>query len=150
MVSTGYLKYTNGWKKRQVFNKRKDKPLEKKELVDTPSAIHGREKRKKFAKLKSKYSCVVCGFRGNECPPAIHFNHRDPNKKYMTVSHVFERHGFGQQLYDEIDKCDPLCATCHHIHHYTWGETAGEYKDGQFVPYHTVPEEESPLEKFMV
>jgi hypothetical protein len=61
-----------------------------------------------------KKECSKCG---ETFPPALDFHHRDPQEKLFSISdfvrqqHIWKRNL--QELYDEIEKCDVLCATCH-------------------------------------
>lgn len=56
--------------------------------------------------------CKECGYAGH--PAALNFHHRDPSTK------SFELSANGLLLaarWDEVKKCDLLCANCHSIRH---------------------------------
>lgn len=65
-----------------------------------------------------KRECVVCG---EDYLEALDFHHRDPLDKLFCISEFYTlqrvKVPYGglnaEALFDEIDKCDVLCATCH-------------------------------------
>ena len=78
-----------------------------------------KEQREKFKKYKAKLSCFFCGFSH---PAAIDFHHRevegDPKVHELLSSGKYKR------MWEEIEKCIPLCANCHRIYH--WMEQEGK------------------------
>lgn len=74
-----------------------------------------------FNNYKSTIVCVECGFNH---PAAIDFHHIDATTKTASVA-MMMRDGLGiDTVKKEIEKCVPLCANCHRIHHWE------EYKNG--------------------
>lgn len=59
--------------------------------------------------------CIKCGY--DEHIAALEFHHRDPSKKYYTISTKLREYSF-EDLKNELDKCDLLCSNCHKILHY--------------------------------
>jgi len=55
------------------------------------------------------HPCVDCG---EPDPLVLDFDHRDPEKKIMTVSLLVSRVR-KERLIEEIEKCDVRCANCH-------------------------------------
>lgn len=73
------------------------------------------KQRKQLVEYKKQLSCVRCGFDDHR---ALIFHHIDPATKDFAIGQVI-RHGFSMaSVLDEIDKCEVLCANCHHIEHY--------------------------------
>lgn len=62
--------------------------------------------------------CQICGY--DKCEGALHFHHRDPKEKEFTLSQVnLNDTNFSiKKMYQEVDKCDLLCANCHYEQHY--------------------------------
>lgn len=57
--------------------------------------------------------CAGCGYA--EDPARLHFHHRDPATKAMTIS---EATNYGwSRLWAEVAKCEVLCAGCHQARH---------------------------------
>lgn len=55
--------------------------------------------------------CENCGY--DKCEAALQFHHRNPEEKEFNLSHInFATYDI-EKLYEEIDKCDLLCANCH-------------------------------------
>lgn len=79
---------------------------------------------KKRAKGKRDYindhkdrPCKDCG---QSYPPyCMDLDHRDPSTKKFKPSNL-TKHSW-QKLYDELEKCDVVCAICHRIRTYTQG-----------------------------
>ncbi len=60
--------------------------------------------------------CVRC----TETDPAcLDFHHVNADEKEMTVSSMISYGYSKEQLLDEIEKCEVLCANCHRKQHYT-------------------------------
>ena len=57
--------------------------------------------------------CSDCGWSGNIA--AFQFHHKDPSKKEFTIS-TSPRVSW-EKYWNEIEKCDLLCANCHAIRH---------------------------------
>ena len=61
--------------------------------------------------------CEKCGY--DKCEGAFHFHHIDPSEKEFNLSHVNLSSNFNmQKFYEEVDKCELLCANCHAEEHY--------------------------------
>ena len=83
-------------------------------------------KRRREAKIKAvEYKgnkCQDCGIEhiANYNTSIFQFHHRDPNEKDFAVSQINMR-SF-DNFKQELDKCDLLCANCHHILHWSLKE----------------------------
>lgn len=69
----------------------------------------------KFAwvrQYKTDSTCLRCGFEDYR---ALHFHHRDPTTKVMTIANALRDGWSDERLMTEIEKCDVLCANCHSI-----------------------------------
>ncbi len=60
-------------------------------------------------------SCISCGYK--KCTAALEFHHRVPETKKFSIVHAWTK-GFKQEVIEELDKCDLLCANCHRETHY--------------------------------
>ena len=58
-------------------------------------------------------ACVVCG--GSFHRAAMDFHHRDSNQKDIKLN----GHTVWENIVDELDKCDLVCANCHRVIHCT-------------------------------
>lgn len=62
--------------------------------------------------------CKKCGY--NKCEGALQFHHVDPSKKDFTIAQVNLSTTISiQDIFNELDKCDLLCANCHAEIHFT-------------------------------
>lgn len=83
-----------------------------------------RQKRNRFQiredlKTKAGGKCCKCGY--NKCLAALQFHHRNPKDKlFIITDYLWGRtKGYNDQdLLEEVDKCDLLCANCHAELHY--------------------------------
>jgi hypothetical protein len=66
-----------------------------------------------YAGLKAGLACSVCG---ETHPACLDFHHRDPYKKSFNLAEGWKTRTW-QEILDEVDKCDILCANCHRKHH---------------------------------
>lgn len=57
--------------------------------------------------------CIDCGWSGNIA--AFQFHHKDPNEKDFTIS--TSPKVSWEKYWEEVEKCDLLCANCHAIRH---------------------------------
>ena len=78
------------------------------------------ENRNWIRELKSNLSCVRCGF---DNPAALHFHHKDPKQKDITVGNASSSGWSRKKIELEISKCEVLCANCHAIEHSNQGVT---------------------------
>lgn len=64
-----------------------------------------------------KKECQNCGWSGS--PAALHFHHKDPAKKEFLLSdiRIQSLQEVEKNIIDEINKCELLCANCHHNEH---------------------------------
>jgi len=85
----------------------------------TPVQANGLEyvsvKQVNYIIREAKNECLKCG---ETFKPALDFHHRDPLSKLFEISNFTRkdqamRRRTMQELFDEIAKCDVLCATCH-------------------------------------
>lgn len=58
--------------------------------------------------------CCRCGYDTNI--HALHFHHRNPEDKKIKVADELHSRSI-EKLFEEVDKCDLLCANCHIIEH---------------------------------
>src|SRR4051812_43659419 len=66
-----------------------------------------------FREIKSQFVCITCGESHIAC---LDFHHRNPEEKLF---HLGNRLFYTkQEVLDEIQKCDVLCANCHRKLHY--------------------------------
>lgn len=63
---------------------------------------------------KETHPCK-CGYAH---PAALQFHHRDPSTKRFALSEAVWKTKSIENLQQEIDKCDILCANCHAVLHY--------------------------------
>ncbi|MCZ2109498.1 MAG: hypothetical protein LC118_08015 [Dehalococcoidia bacterium] len=82
---------------------------------DNPGRPHVNVERGRAALAAARAGgCIRCGYNDN--PAAIQLHHRDPATK---VRGALTPHTSLPRLQREIAKCDPLCANCHSIEHYS-------------------------------
>lgn len=67
-----------------------------------------------FQGVKLKLQCANCGFAH---PAALDFHHHSDDKE-DTVTVLLHRGKSKENILAEMNKCTPLCANCHRIHHY--------------------------------
>ncbi|HEU0036789.1 MAG TPA: hypothetical protein VFQ53_39540 [Kofleriaceae bacterium] len=70
-----------------------------------------------WAELKATKSCESCGEAAPEC---LHFHHREPSRKQITLADVISAGWARERILDEVAQCQVLCANCHAKHH--WDE----------------------------
>lgn len=79
-----------------------------------------------------KDKCDICGY--NESNQSLHFHHRNPNDKNFTVSRYLKSkriitvNDIEMEVFDELNKCDLICANCHEELHFD-KEKFEKYKD---------------------
>lgn len=69
--------------------------------------------KKRFEDFKRTLSCVECGFSGEDCPWAIEFDHKDPQEKSASVSHLVSSGYSWDRIMEEVAKCEPVCSNHH-------------------------------------
>src|SRR5690606_25807547 len=62
----------------------------------------------KWAKDQRGNKCEKCGYSN---PTALHFHHREPEKKLFMISKAIGK--TLDLIQEELDKCDLICANCH-------------------------------------
>lgn len=87
------------------------------------------ERRTQVDQFKLREGCIRCGYA--EHPHALHFHHRDGGDKEANISRLISREGSTKRLWDEIAKCDVICANCHAVLH---AERAGWIKQEDLSP----------------
>ncbi len=61
--------------------------------------------------------CERCGY--DKCEAALQFHHKDPAQKEFTISSInLSKELILEDLYEEVDKCELLCANCHSEEHF--------------------------------
>jgi len=68
------------------------------------------KKRRILNEIKEKRGCRDCREKD---PCCLQFHHRNPEKKYKTISRLYAGTWGLDRLMAEIAKCDILCANCH-------------------------------------
>lgn len=102
----------------EFYSKVKGKP--------TPSGYcrdcHGKWTKNRFRRFKQECldyketnSCVSCGY--SKCIGALEFHHNDPAGKDFVMSQT-KRVTLTDEIKQELDKCEVLCACCHREVHY--------------------------------
>lgn len=77
--------------------------------------------RKEIDDYKVSKGCFKCGY--DKHPAALDFNHIDPETKEFNIAHAGAI-GIGRKrIYEEMEKCEILCACCHRIHTYETNTT---------------------------
>ncbi len=64
--------------------------------------------------------CAKCGFSD---PRALDFDHVDPREKKFAVSQMIARQPL-ELIVEEARKCQLLCANCHRVKTFEYGDTA--------------------------
>ncbi len=64
---------------------------------------------------KAEHGCMDCG---ESDPIVLDLDHRDPSLKVDSVCDMIRRGFAAQKIFNEVDKCDVVCANCHR--HRTW------------------------------
>ena len=71
--------------------------------------------KEEFIEWKKTLKCSRCE---NFDYRVLEFHHINPSEKEYSIANMIDS-GFGKEkLYNEISKCDVLCANCHRIVHY--------------------------------
>jgi hypothetical protein len=76
-------------------------------------------------KKKDDVFCVDCGEGRWQC---LHFDHREDEEKVDEVGKMARRGMPLEKIFNEINKCDVVCANCHHVRHngYQWREDCNQ------------------------
>ena len=75
-----------------------------------------RNLKKEVDTLKTSRGCSKCGY--NAHPAALDFNHLDPTTKSFSVAEAFRNQCGREKIFNEIAKCEVMCANCHRVHTY--------------------------------
>ena len=80
---------------------------------------------------KEFHGCMDCG--GKFPSYVLDLDHRDPKEKKFTPSRL-ARNNSWQQMIDELEKCDVVCANCHRVRthnggHYSFRKEKEEVND---------------------
>lgn len=79
--------------------------------------VHNKRRRKKIRAfvfwLKSRLRCHDCG--GTFHPTCLQFDHDRGKKKSAAVANYIGTGGTVKGTLEEIVKCTPRCANCHHL-----------------------------------
>lgn len=78
--------------------------------LDEYTKIRRDANRRSIAEIKAETGCASCGY--NKCAAALSYHHRDPSEKLFPVANIGGRSA--EQIMREMEKCDLLCANCHH------------------------------------
>ena len=75
---------------------------------------NGLKGREWFLEYKKGLKCERCGFSH---PAALDFHHIDPSTKSFRMSDINPCMKNREKMFEEIKKCEVLCANCHRIEH---------------------------------
>ncbi len=62
--------------------------------------------------IKLSQGCSICGYKKN--PTALHYHHREPDEKEHEISWMVRKGRAFSAIQKEMNKCDLVCANCHH------------------------------------
>lgn len=62
------------------------------------------------------HPCVDCGEKD---PVVLDFDHKNPDEKVDSISHLRHGRATWEDIWAEIQKCEVRCANCHRKKHYT-------------------------------
>ena len=66
-----------------------------------------------FREYKKTLKCNRCGYNDHR---ALQFHHKDDNKE--GTPSIIARYKSWDNVMEELNKCEVLCANCHQIEHY--------------------------------
>lgn len=98
-----------------------------------------------------KNKCDICGY--DKSNKSLHFHHRNPLDKKFTISHftnskrIKSINEIGQQIIEELNKCDLICSNCHYDSHFD-KEKFEKYRDE--IYNWDYKEYKEPLDKKMI
>ena len=72
-----------------------------------------------LANISNNGECMSCGY--DDCIAALDFHHRVPAEKLFGINGQSPGKYSWEQVLEELEKCDLLCANCHREHHYEHG-----------------------------
>ena len=72
-----------------------------------------KERMTKFREYKQTLKCNRCGYDDYR---ALQFHHTDDNKEGTPA--IIARYLSWENVMEELNKCEVLCANCHQIEHY--------------------------------
>ena len=87
------------------------------ELCDTCWSTYGEVRRTTWEKVK-KYrviQCAICSSIQNHLAERYHYDHLNMFHKDQSVCTMVNEGSTLEEIYQEIDKCQILCLSCHHI-----------------------------------
>lgn len=85
-----------------------------KTAVKARSAVQRKSFQKQWEEFKSKQVCIKCGFSH---PAAIDFHHVEYHPSNRKLHKLLGNRSFKSAL-EGVQKCVPMCANCHRIHHF--------------------------------
>ena len=81
-----------------------------------------RRKKEYLREIMREHKSKPCADCGSEFPfYVMDFDHRDADEKCLSVSKMAQQMSV-RRLFDEIAKCDVVCANCHRIRTYERGQ----------------------------
>lgn len=75
--------------------------------------VSRKKKTAKYREFMKEKKCERCGFNDQR---ALQWHHRNPKDKKFAIASVV-RHKSWDDIIEEINKCECLCANCHFIEH---------------------------------
>lgn len=83
-------------------------------MTDLPFSYRIGKNTKERLRFMKDLPCADCCIKYH--PDIMHFHHRTPSNKLFTISQGVYTKPW-HEIYDEILKCDVLCANCHGLRH---------------------------------
>ena len=80
------------------------------------SKKHRRARLDALDAYKLDKGCADCGYK--EHAAALDFDHRPGTKKSFTIGHASSKKELWDKVWDEVAKCDVVCANCHRVRTY--------------------------------
>lgn len=74
-----------------------------------------RERYERIQEYKTHKGCKVCGETRHW---VLDLHHRDEDTKEYTISNMLRKNMSWENILEELEKCDVLCANCHRDWHY--------------------------------
>jgi hypothetical protein len=89
------------------------KPVGRPATGQKPKAVYNVDNKRKKRIMIKAFKNVPCQDCGKTYPYYVmDFDHKDPLQKKFTIATAADRRGL-EDLLDEIQKCDVVCANCH-------------------------------------
>ncbi len=123
------------------------------EIHEGPKDNKNNKNKKICLEFKGVNSCSKCGY--SKCNGALEFHHPVSSEKSFGISRISNRRKWEiitdleQDVIDEINKCDVLCANCHKEYHFC-ADKFHEVKDEIYEKANNLFEKRELIDKDMV